>query len=242
MSVGAGINPRKTKEKPMNILSIDTNAKTKKGQAKGYLTGILYLAPADLSGRNFCPHASVGCKAACLFSAGRGAFDSVKNARLKKSHYFLRDRESFLSDLKKDISALVKKAKKAGMLPCVRLNGTSDIPWFKFGIMQEFAEVPFYDYTPNHARMLDYLDGKLPANYSLTFSRKENNQAECEDIISRGGNVAAVFSQIPESYASRPTFDGDQSDLRFLDPKGVVVALKAKGKAKKDTSGFVIQS
>jgi hypothetical protein len=90
--------------------------------------------------------------------------------------------------------------------------------------------------------MSDFLDGKLPKNYSLTYSRKENNHAECEDILSRGGNVAAVFSSIPETYSNRPTFDGDQSDLRFLDPKGVVVALKAKGKAKKDTSGFVIHS
>jgi hypothetical protein len=236
-----GNQPAKNLIKTMNLLSIDTNAKTKKGQAKGFLTGILYLAPADLSGRNFCPHASVGCKAACLFSAGRGAFDSVKNARLKKSHYFLRDREAFLRDLRADIAALVKKAKKAGMLPCVRLNGTSDLPFHKFGIMEEFAEVPFYDYTPNFSRMQEFLDGKLPANYSLTFSRKENNQSECESVLERGGNVAAVFSSIPESYASRPTFDGDQSDLRFLDPKGVVVALKAKGKAKKDTSGFVIQ-
>jgi hypothetical protein len=226
----------------MKLISVDTNAKTKKGQAKGFLTGILYLAPADMSGRNFCPHASAGCKAACLFSAGRGAFDSVKNARLKKSHYFLSDRESFLVDLKKDIAALVKKAKKEGMSPCVRLNGTSDIPWHKLGIMDEFSSVPFYDYTPNYSRMSDFLDGKLPKNYSLTYSRKENNQTECEDVLKRGGNVAAVFSNTPDTYSGRPTFDGDQSDLRFLDPKGVVVALKAKGKAKKDTSGFVIHS
>jgi hypothetical protein len=224
----------------MKLLSVDTNAKTKKGQARGFLTGILYLAPADMSGRNFCPHASAGCKAACLFSAGRGAFDSVKTARLKKSHYFLRDRASFLADLKKDIQALVKKAKKAGMNPCVRLNGTSDIPWHKMEIMESFPDVPFYDYTPNHSRMVEFLDGKLPSNYSLTYSRKENNQAECEDVLKRGGNVAAVFSSIPDTYSGRPTFDGDQSDLRFLDPKGVVVALKAKGKAKKDASGFVI--
>ena len=224
----------------MKLLSIDTNAKTRKGQAKGYMTGILYLAPANLSGRNFCPHASEGCKAACLFSAGRGAFDSVKNARLKKSHYFLRDRESFLNDLKADIRALAKKAARAGMKPCVRLNGTSDIPWHRFGLMDEFASIPFYDYTPNHGRMIEFLDGKLPANYSLTFSRKEDNQSACDDILARGGNVAAVFSEIPESYSGRPCFNGDDSDLRFLDPKGVVVALKAKGKAKKDTSGFVL--
>lgn len=227
----------------MKLLSVDTNAKTQKGQAKGFMTGILYLAPANLSGKNFCVHASKGCKAACLFSAGRGAFDSVKNARLKKSHYFLRDREGFLQDLRKDIASLIKKAKKAGMNPCVRLNGTSDLPFYKFGIMEQFADVPFYDYTPNRERMLEYLSGKLPKNYSLTFSRKEDNQDACKEVLAKGGNVAAVFAaDVPDSWQGVATFNGDDSDLRFLDPKGCVVALKAKGKAKKDTSGFVIQN
>jgi len=44
---------------------------------------------------------------------------------------------------------------------------------------------------------------------------------------------------MPETYEGTPVFNGDDSDLRFLDPKGVVVGLYAKGKAKKDTSGFV---
>jgi hypothetical protein len=34
--------------------------------------------------------------------------------------------------------------------------------------------------------------------------------------------------------------DGDDSDVRFIEPHAVVVALYAKGKAKKDTSGFVV--
>ena len=126
------------------------------------------------------------------------------------------------------------------MLPCVRLNGTSDIPWHNFDIMQSFPDVPFYDYTPNKARMIDYLDGKLPANYSLTFSRKEDNETACDEIIAKGGNIAAVFKDMPESWKGKQCFNGDDSDLRFLDPQGVIVALKAKGKAKKDTSGFVI--
>lgn len=224
----------------MKLLSVDTNAKTKKGQKKGYLTGILYLTPADLSGRNVCPHASAGCKAACLFSAGRGAFNNVKAARLRKTLSFFKDKDAFLSDLKADIAALVKKAKKAGMSPCVRLNGTSDIPWHNFDIMQSFPDVPFYDYTPNKARMMDYLEGKLPKNYYLTFSRKEDNESACDEIMARGGNVAAVFKEAPDTWKGKKCFDGDQSDLRFLDPRGVIVALKAKGKAKKDTSGFVI--
>ena len=233
-------NQIQIKSNIMKLLSVDTTAKTIKGQAKGYLTGILYLTPADISGRNVCPHASAGCRAACLFSAGRGAFDNVKSARLRKTLAFFKDKEGFLSDLKSDIAALVKKAEKAGMSPCVRLNGTSDIPWHNMGIMESFPDVPFYDYTPNKQRMLDFLDGKLPANYSLTFSRKEDNESACDEIMAKGGNVAAVFSNTPETWKGKACFNGDDSDLRFLDPRGVVVALKAKGKAKKDTSGFVI--
>ena len=224
----------------MKILSVDTNAKTIKGQKKGYLTGILYLSPANISGRQLCPHRSAGCEFVCFNSAGRGAFSTVQAARLKKTLSFFKDKEGFIQGIKKDITALVKKANKAGMLPCVRLNGTSDIPWHNMDIMQAFPEVPFYDYTPNKQRMLDYLDGKLPKNYSLTFSRKEDNESACDEILARGGNVAAVFKSMPESWKGKACFDGDQSDLRFLDPKGVIVALKAKGKAKKDTSGFVI--
>jgi hypothetical protein len=224
----------------MKLLSVDTNAKTIKGRKKGYITGILYLSPANISGRQVCPHRSAGCELACLNSAGRGAFSNVQSARLKKTLSFFKDKEGFVQGIKKDIVALVKKAKREGMLPCVRLNGTSDIPWHNMGIMQEFPKVPFYDYTPNRQRMLDYLDGKLPANYSLTFSRKEDNETACEEILARGGNIAAVFKDIPQAWKGTPCFDGDQSDLRFLDPKNSIIALKAKGKAKKDKSGFVI--
>jgi hypothetical protein len=225
----------------MKLLSVDTNAKTIKGQSRGYMTGILYLTPADVSGKNVCPNASAGCRAACLFSAGRGAFDNVKSARLRKTLAFFKDKEGFLNDLRDDIRSLIKKAKKAGMSPCVRLNGTSDLPWHNMGIMEDFQEIPFYDYTPNKQRMLDFLDGKLPSNYSLTFSRKEDNEAACLEIMEKGGNVAAVFKEIPKTWKGKPCFNGDDSDLRFLDPKNVIVALKSKGKAKKDTSGFVIQ-
>ena len=77
----------------MNLLSIDTNTKTIKGQAFGYMTGILYLAPADYSGRNVCVHSSEGCRFACLFSAGRGAFANVISARLRKTLEFFKNKE-----------------------------------------------------------------------------------------------------------------------------------------------------
>jgi hypothetical protein len=223
-------------------LSIDTNAKTIKGQSFGYLTGILYLAPANESGRNLCPHASKGCKADCLFTAGRGAFDKIKQARLKKTLAFLKDRIEFSNQIKNDVLAIVKKANKNSMKPCIRLNGTSDLPWHNIeNIMETFQDVQFYDYTPNYKRMIQYLNGELPSNYHLTFSRKEDNDKEVEDILARGGNVAVVFRKgFPQTWKGKEVINGDESDLRFLDKQGVVVGLKAKGKAKKNSNGFVV--
>ena len=42
------------------------------------------------------------------------------------------------------------------------------------------------------------------------------------------------------TFLNRPVVDGDKSDLRFLDGENVIVGLIAKGQAKKDQSGFVI--
>jgi hypothetical protein len=49
-----------------------------------------------------------------------------------------------------------------------------------------------------------------------------------------------VFDEIPSSYKGFEVVNGDESDLRFLDKKGVIVGLKAKGKGRQDKSGFVI--
>jgi hypothetical protein len=228
------------------LLSIDTNAKTKKGQAKGYLTGILYLAPSTESGvMNTCGYASAGCRAACLFTAGRGAFQNVRKARVDKTLLFHSAKADFMDQLVKDIQGLKKKADKLGMKPCVRLNGTSDISWESVpvgkasNIFEIFPDVPFYDYTKNIKKVIKLKENPLP-NYSLTFSRSESNQAQAELALSLGVNVASVFRVIPPKSFGVPVINGDESDLRFLDPQGVIVGLKAKGKAKKDTSGFVL--
>jgi len=225
-----------------NLLSIDTNAKTVKGQKRGYLTGILYLAPGRLSGLiNVCPHASAACDALCLYYAGRGAFNSVQQARTAKTVFYVKDRETFLSTLKENVAAVIRKAKSKGMRATVRLNGTSDIGWERYTVIQAFKTTRFYDYTKNAKRMHAFLDGKLPSNYSLTFSRSESNEANCLAILARKGNVAVVFRKtLPKTWQGYRVIDGDKNDLRFLDPKGVVVGLKAKGKAKTDTTGFVV--
>jgi hypothetical protein len=226
-----------------SLLSVDTNAKTIKGQSKGYRTGILYLAPASVSNViNVCLFASPACRAACLYSAGRGAFTSVQKARIAKTKLFVSDKHAFVESLKLNVSKLVSNCIKTKAIPTVRLNGTSDINWERYSVIQAFNKVQFYDYTKNYFRMNLFLDGKLPSNYSLTFSRSETNETQCLDVLSRGGNVAVVFrgKTLPTHWQGFPVINGDENDLRFLDPKGVVVGLSAKGKAKTDTSGFVV--
>lgn len=250
-TTGAGDTPaaRKFALKVKCLLSVDTNAKTIKGQAKGFLTGILYLAPVKESGAiNVCPHASQGCAAACLFTAGRGAFDNVRNARIAKTLAFVRDRAAFMATLAADVAKLARKADKLGMTPCVRLNGTSDLPWEKIpcgsfaNIMERFPAIQFYDYTKNPERMTASLRGQMPANYHLTFSRSEDNDKVALSVLQSGGSVAIVFTELPAAFAGVPVVNGDETDLRFLDPRGAVVGLKAKGHARRDLSGFVIAS
>jgi len=226
-----------------NLLSIDTNAKTVKGQKRGFMTGILYLAPGKLSGLiNVCPNSSPACGIDCLYWAGRGAFTSVQKARIAKTIFYVKDRETFLATLKENIFSVIRRAKAKKMVPVIRLNGTSDIGWERYTVIQAFKTTRFYDYTKSFARMVSFLDGKLPSNYSLTFSRSEINESQCLDVLSRGGNVAVVFhgKTLPTHWQGFPVINGDENDLRFLDPKGVVVGLSAKGKAKTDISGFVV--
>jgi len=224
----------------MKLLS-PNNTKIKKGEKLGWLTLGLSLLPYNLSGKNFCSHASEGCAAACLNTSGMGVFSNVQEARLKKSRYFIEQKDAFLAQLKKEISLAIKNAKKKNMKLAVRLNVLSDLPWENLIDMKAFSDVTFYDYTPNPKRMIAFVNGELPENYHLTFSRKENNQHLVELFAKTKANIAAVFAgKLPETYLGKPVVNGDDTDLRFLDPQGVIVGLVAKGKGKKDNSGFVI--
>ena len=240
----------------MNLLGI-SSAKTRKGEALNFLTGILYLSPSTLSGvGNVCPWAGT-CKEACLNSAGRGAFNSVQAARIKKTRWFFADRDAFMETLYLDCKSLIAKAKRLGMSPCVRLNGTSDLAFHRLivpskgkTLMDLFPTVPFYDYTKSVKKALDNARGLHAANYYVTFSRDSAaNENECAAVLRAGGNVSVVFrDSLPPTYWHRPVLDGDLHDLRFLDRRaraghsGFVVGLKAKGKAKKDKSGFVVDA
>jgi hypothetical protein len=223
------------------LLNIDSNAKTVKGQKKGYMTGILYLAPSNLSGYQVCPFAKVaGCESACLNTAGRGQMTNVQKARIAKTKYFHEDREAFMQELVKDIQTLIRRAAKRGLIPVVRLNGTSDIIWEKIGvggtggrgysnIMEMFPDVQFYDYTKHIKR-------NVPKNYHITFSYSPVYGKKSDH------NMAVVFKKhIPATFLGRKVINGDENDLRFLDKRNVIVGLKAKGKAKNDNTGFVVE-
>lgn len=225
-----------------------TNAKTSKGEAHGYLTGILYLTPHMGSGLgNLCPNASAGCAAACLYTAGRGVMEPIKAGRMRKTRLFFESVPRFVDMLADDVRRLVNRASKRNLTPCVRLNGTSDVPWERMRgtngltLMEMFPSVQFYDYTKRPNR------DNVHANYHLTFSRSETNDVQCLLELARGRNVAIVFSTrkgepLPATWCGYRVVDGDSTDLRFLDPRGgVVIGLRAKGRAKHDMSGFVMR-
>jgi hypothetical protein len=232
------------------LLSVSSDAKTIKGETLGFLTGILYLAPATTTKWNTCSMAKTAkCDVACLFTAGRGAFSSVQLARINKTEWFFTERNTFMQQLVVDIAKLIKKANKKGLQPLVRLNGTSDIRWESVAftgvdgieyvnIFAAFPDVTFYDYTKDANRK------DLPSNYDVTFSYSgvEGFQPYVEKALLNNMRMAVVFRKekdIPMTFMGIPVVSGDNSDVRHLDDK-VIVGLYAKGKAKLDTTGFVV--
>ena len=256
--------------RPNYILSVSSDPKTIKSLIDGILTGVMYGMPANGSGEwNDCPFASLGCEMACLNTSGHGGIgldqdnlNPVQIARLKRSAFFHTRRSEFWEMLIRDIDRLIRRAKKLGLMPAVRLNGTTDVKWestpvvidgvkIANNIMELYSEVIFYDYTawpyakrPNET---------LPLNYHLTFSRKENNDSQIADNISHGRNVTVVVdipsrdktTAIPTTWREIPTFDADKSDFRPGDPIGRILILryksaKASSLADAMESGFVV--
>ena len=237
---------------PDKLLGIDTNAKTIKGEKYGIETAILYLMPAMGSGVQLCANAKIaGCEKPCLFTAGRGAMSSVMLSRLRKTLYFNQYRDLFMAQLSREIALEKAKAKRRGYKLIVRPNGTSDIRYENIpvdgfdNIMVAHSDVQFYDYTKLANRR------NIPANYDLTFSYSGVSEylPFVQKAVANGERIAVVFRNraiVEAMLANGETFlgltvvDGDNTDIRHLDPKGAVVALYAKGKARRDQSGFVV--
>lgn len=232
-----------------SLLTVGADAKTIKGQKRGFTTGIVYMQPND----HMCPASkSAGCRDACLVSAGRGKFNSVKQARANKTALFDECPELFFGGLLIEIGKLKQKH---GERLVIRLNGTSDIAYEDIevfnpqtgitgNIFQHFPDVQYYDYTKRLTRARK----ALPDNYDLTLSysgaRLSYAARSLKIAKETGTRLAVVFSskRLPDTFRGLPVIDGDSTDLRFLDPANVVIGLYAKGEAKKDTSGFTVQT
>lgn len=239
---------------PDKLLGLDTNAKTIKGERYGIKTAILYLMPAMGSGVNLCAMAAIAkCDGPCLFTAGRGAMSNVMLSRLRKTLYFNQYRAEFMAQLSREIATYERKAKREGFKLVVRLNGTSDIRFEnialplndKPNIFELHPNVQFYDYTKLANRK------NVPANYDLTFSYSgvPAYAPYVAKAVANGERIAVVFRNRAiveamlangETFLGLPLVDGDDSDIRHLDPRGAIVALYAKGKARNDQSGFVV--
>ena len=249
------------------LLATNSDAKTVKGTKYGYLTAIQYLAPAFASEIvNLCSYASKGCELACLNTAGRASFDSaIGKARINRTIWYVRHKGKYWARLIREIERKIEQSKRLDLTLCIRLNGTSDQLWEKMRIkgtnsrydgltiMEAFPEQIFYDYTkyPYELRK------DLPTNYHLTYSYSEDTtDSQLRNNLENGRNVAVVFNccernntgkcftkcscPLPEKWLGYRVISGDDSDIRFHDETGVIVGLHAKGKARQDNSGFVV--
>jgi len=232
---------------PKNLLSKgNTNAKTTKNELK---TFILYLAPHKQNAKNvsICPMASKGCIKSCLYTAGRGKFSNVQNARINKTNFYIYDKELFILKLANEIIKETKKAKKNNEKIAFRLNGTSDIDFIyllklyaQLNIESLKKNAVFYDYTEIYGKVDKY---KNHPNYHLTFSRAEDNNSISEAALNNGANVSIVFRNgLPRYWRGYKVIDGDASDILMVYNKNVILGLQAKGDAKKDKSGFVVDA
>ena len=230
------------------IIGVGSNAKTIKGDGSEYLTAITYLTPWKtlFEGKvyNLCAMAgAASCYEGCLRTAGRGQMTSVQTARLRKTQLWIKDRQAYLDLLRKDLTIFQRRCERNNIQACYRPNGTSDTPWENYGIIEEFPDIQWYDYT----KIMKRAYKKLPKNYHLTLSYSEGNPEYAKSVLQAvkdtGKNMAVVFRDqlnIPDYFLGIKTFSMDNDDLRFLDPQGMCGALYAKGKAKYDTTGFVI--
>ena len=233
-------------KEPTRLMFKSGNPKTDKNQSVEGLENIvvlhLNLAPADLSGYNVCPMASQGCKAACLHTAGNPVFQAQKDkGRINRARFYMQDRDKFMTQLTRELVNFVKWCDKNKKIGVVRLNTTSDISWENYNLFEKFPMLQFYDYTKIQKRALKFARGEYPPNYHLTYSLNEDNYDRAVEVLNEGGNIAVVFRKdLPDTFMGKKVVNGDLHDLRYLDPKNVVVGLKAKGKAKTDYSGFVM--
>ena len=233
----------------MKLLSTSPKIEKSNNVGSEYYSTAQYLAPHKLSGYNTCTDASPECIKLCLnFSGHAQIFPKIHECRIERTKFFFENRTEYFAQLRTELDAFVRKCDKLELKPCVRLNATSDILWEKQDktLFSDYPMIQYNEYTKHYKRYLSFLDGKLPPNLYLTFSRSEINELQCRNVLLAGGNVAQVYryKNFPDTVMGYPVCEGDSHDMRFLDPKNHIIALSAKGSRAKrsETNGFVIQN
>jgi hypothetical protein len=191
----------------------------------------LFLAPADSSGHEMCLWRSQDCTDICLNCSGKGALASVQQARIRKTQRLIETPHDFFWSMLCEMAKAEIKSFDNGKIPVMRLNGTSDLPWDYIAapLFKHFERVRFYDYTKSYARAWSQ-----DSNWDNTLSYSGHNWPNCKSVLDNGrARVAVVFDvprgkPLPDTWRGYTVIDGDKDDLRFLDPRGVIVGLRYK--------------
>lgn len=217
--------------------NVNHSSKLIKGIKKNYLTYGIYLAPSNTSGYSVCSH-DAHCKNHCLATSGMnkleiwGGKNKIQNSRIKKTILYAVNREYFTNIVVAEIKKFQLQAQLDNAEFCVRINCTSDINLETLqlngkNILEIFPDTQMYEYTKN-PQLLDLVN-KYP-NLHYTLSYTGYNWLSCEKALNNGVNVAIVFEskKLPKTFKGYKVINGDETDLRFLDPKGVIIGLKYK--------------
>lgn len=229
----------------MYLLS-EGNSKLAKNKEIGHYSAVLHLAPNIESGYDVCPNSSPGCRHNCFWNTGNFQYKKQREKTINKTRMFFENRKVFLAQLHSDLFELEMIASRKNMAASVRLNGTSDIRWHKIDkrLFSDHPGIQFYDYTKNPDVALDFINGKLPENYHVTFSRNEINEKFIKKHIRGRMQVAVVVEKHLKASLLKiqeNSIDGDMHDARFTESNESVILLKSKGKAQTDQTGFVIR-
>jgi hypothetical protein len=230
-----------------------SNAKLRKSTGSDWLLTGLSFAPAEMGGYQVCSSSSPGCRKCCIFTSGNGQYPSVWRGRLARKLAWFQNRDAFKEKLLFELGLAQKLADRKGKRLGVRLNVFSDVMWERQfpEIFRKFPRAQMYDYTKHENRMMRFIRGDFPSNYYLTFSRSEENEDFCLEVLNAGRNVSVPFTlnkamhpdinvPMPTKFWKFPVFNGEENDLRFLDPQAHVIGIKTKGMGFWDDSGFVV--
>ena len=233
---------------------VNHSSKLKKnGKVSGQLTYGLYLAPHKVSGYNTCSYSTPECRMGCLHASGLAAVEEfaglsmIKDCRIKKTKLFYEHPEFFMAWMIAEIKSKQATAKRKGFEFSARLNCTSDIDWQNVkvngqSIFEIFPDITFYDYTKNPNKFIS-----KPDNYHLTLSYTGRNWNACKAVLKQGVNVALVFNvkretEIPATFKGYQVINGDITDYRVDDAKGIIVGLKWKRIANRQAEAKVLAS